>query len=51
MYGEEASLRTKLADQLRNPNTEFYKELNPSLNSEFPIVNESFFTNKRPIFF
>ncbi len=51
MYGEETYLRSKLADQLRNRNNELNQDLNPNPNTEFPVLNENFFTNKRPIFF
>jgi hypothetical protein len=51
MYGEETHLRSKLADQLRNRNNELNQDLNPNPNTEFPVLNENFFTNKRPIFF
>jgi len=44
-------MRTKLAYQLRNQDKLFYKEMNPSDKHYFPIVNQSFFSNNRPIFF
>jgi hypothetical protein len=51
IYCDEEQMRTKLAYQLRNQDKEFFKDLQTADTDVFPVVNESFFSNLRPIFF
>ena len=51
MYGDEEQMRNKLAYQLRNQDKSFFRDFKIEDVNVFPILDDSFFSNERPIFF
>ena len=50
-YCEEASIRGKLAYQLRHQHHQYDKEVRDREVDLFPVINSTFFSETRPIFF
>jgi hypothetical protein len=51
MYGDEEQMRNKLAYQLRNQDKSYFRDFKAQEANIFTILDDSFFTVERPIFF